>query len=113
VNRIRPEFWIDQKPGRDAYLMEDNAGPIFFFKICAIDFQMVELHIQFGPPEQDKTRVRQALIEGLHWLEAVLKQAGIREVRFESDYPELVRFSQKRLGFSLLEDNILYRKLMA
>jgi hypothetical protein len=112
--RIAPLFWIDQRPGRDAYLMEDNGGPLFFFKICAIDFQMVELHIQFSPPEvNDRRRIREALIQGLQWLESVLKASGIREIRFESEYPELVRFSQRHLGFSLVDEHILYRKLMA
>ncbi len=113
AQRIRPEFWVDQRPGRDAYLMSDAEGPLFFFKICAIDFQMVELHVQFSPPAPDRDRVRNALIQGLHWLEKVLKQGGIREIRFESEYPELVRFSQRHLGFSLVDERILYRKLMA
>jgi hypothetical protein len=106
-NNTHPTFWLEQRRGSDSYVLEDNAGPVFFFKMMRTsEAHVVELHIQFPPPEyhlrQQKLRnSRQmvALILGFEWIERVLLFSGVTNVFFISHSPSLIRFCVKRLGF--------------
>jgi hypothetical protein len=40
-----------------------------------------------------------ALIQGLAWLEAILRGNGFREILFDSEGPELQSFAKQKLGF--------------
>lgn len=98
-----PSFWVEQRLGRDAFILSDGAGPVFFFKMHQLDSNEVELHIQFMPDtcEEDRARMREGLVQGMTWLERVLRLSGVSRVSFDSRNPELVSFSRKRLGFDV------------
>lgn len=104
-----PSFWIEQRIGRDSYLLSDGAGPVFFFKLHVTTWRgsamkpcRVELHIQFMPgiTDEDTGRIRGGLTQGMTWLERVLRLSAIREVSFDSSNRKLIAFCKKRLGFS-------------
>jgi hypothetical protein len=106
---VRPEFWIEQGEGCEAWLLTDEEGPVYFFKAvhCQPD---VEVHIQFPPypaaapilsQVHHRNRLALALVEGMRWLECRLKAAKrMREIRFDSRDPKLIRFAEKHLGFT-------------
>lgn len=103
--RVAPEFWLEQRPGFESYLVRDNGGPLFFIKMVSKELAdrspAVELHIQFSPTDKmaRRQRVMDALIQGFKWLESELAEKGIRTVYFESRNPQLMQFCRKRLGF--------------
>lgn len=109
-----PSFWVEQRPGRDSFLLIDASGPIFFFKIHATRWagltdamamkpSEVELHIQFMPDTDahDRRRLREGLLQGMAWLERILRLSGVHRICFDSRNPELIRFCRKRLGFDI------------
>jgi hypothetical protein len=101
--RVDPKFWIDQGPGKDAYLLTDleRDGALFFIKLVRIGQTVIEIHIQFdsGVDQKARKRRRDALSEGLMWLERTLKNAGVKEIFFRSRNSGLILYSQKRLKF--------------
>jgi hypothetical protein len=114
--KIDPEFWLEQRPGMDSVVVEDQSGPVFFFKTCLLverkqvmereqdeeDIRIIaQVFIQFMPcaTEEDRERTRQALMEGTAWLAPVLEQSGAEEMFFDTRQPKLIAFCQKRLGF--------------
>lgn len=98
-----PFFWLENIPGREAYLLIDSIGPVFFFKMHRLPEKHLELHIQFMPLKtaEDRKRTRAGLIEGMTWLKTILSQTGITRVSFLSSNPDLSRFCRRRLGFAV------------
>lgn len=130
------EFWVENAPGVESYLLRDRDGWLFFSRLQRRNiiarrtpgvaeslWSAVELHIQFGPaegervlkPVLDRTPYRQetaamqtinrertiaGLVRGMEWLELALAGAGVSALFFDSENPNLIRFSQKRLGFA-------------
>ena len=101
AERTRPEFWLEWTVTRESYVLEDELGPILFFKVHRLSLKAVELHIQFPPADSqhERIRIQAALVQGFHWLEGMLKLAKIEEVSFDSTSTRLVQFAEKRLGF--------------
>ena len=105
AGKINPEFWLEQRPGMDSVMVEDSQGPVFFFKTQLLITKekriTAQVFIQFMPREtvEDGNRTRQALTEGMAWLEPVLQQSGAEEIFFTSRQLKLIAFCQKRLGF--------------
>lgn len=97
ASTTKPDFFLFSTRGMDCYVLEDDEGPIFFFKMT----RAVRLDIQFGPSRstEERERNRDALSEGLAWLNGVLWASGFRQVLFNSENPVLVRSCTKRLGF--------------
>jgi hypothetical protein len=95
-----PEFWLEQTADANSFLLEDSAGPVFFFKLEKVDDAMA-IYIQFGPEQTtaNRSRTMAGLTEGFAWLEKRLADVGVRRVYFHSRNPTLIYFSQKRLGF--------------
>lgn len=103
AGRVKPEFWIEQGEGIESWLLYDRLGAVYFFKSIRQDLD-IEIHIQFPPYPVDARmnhhcRISLALVEGMHWLENRIR-GKIREVRFESRNPSLIRFAEKHLGFT-------------
>lgn len=121
AGRVDPVFWLEQKLGRDSYILQDKTGPLFFFKLIqpALPedrFNACEVHIQFPPhpgqPEKQplqRERLAIALHEGLQWLERVLIGNNIGEIFFDSTSDPLVAFCIKRLGFQLVDGKLRKR----
>jgi hypothetical protein len=103
---VRPEFWIEQGEQCEAWLLTDEEGPIYFFKAVR-RYPDIEVHVQFPPYPavapitsqiHHRNRLSLALIEGMRWLEQRAK--SVREIRFESKNPKLIRFAENHLGFT-------------
>jgi hypothetical protein len=101
MGRIDPSFWTTQKPGADAFVLCDYAGPLFFFKMVRVGLNRVHLHLQFSPWKNDweKERRREALQIGTRWLEEVLPLNDVAEICFDTYNSELAAFARRRLGF--------------
>ena len=97
----KPEFWLEQGITVNNFLLEDQIGPVFFFKLVQKAGDIGEIHIQFSPNESTETRLRSmsGLTVGWRWLEDCLFRNGFRLVYFNSKSPQLIHFCQKRLGF--------------
>lgn len=100
-------FWFEQDSGIESYILEDKFGVVFFFKMQRHPHDEVELHIQFPPPAQDprteagrRDRVMRGLTLGLEWIEKVLALKEVSTLFFVSQNPSLIRFCEKRLGFT-------------
>jgi hypothetical protein len=100
---VDPYFWTRQGPGEDAYLLVDQErdGPLFFLKLVQMGKCVIELHIQFSHEGDKKARARrrEALMEGLMWLERALRVGGVKEIFFRSRNSGLILYSTKRLKF--------------
>lgn len=94
--RVAPEFFVTQQ-GCACFVMEDETGPIFFFRTERV----MRLHIQFGPAttRDEKHRNAVALIEGFAWLCQAALKAGYQEIISETPSKELAKFSKERFGF--------------
>jgi hypothetical protein len=101
-NTTAPDFWIENKDGRESFLLLDALGPVFFFKTHILNRRTVQMHVQFMPAdtEDNKTRLREGMLQGLVWMERVLKNAGVTRIEFDSQNPQLTVFAIKRLGFA-------------
>lgn len=99
---VSPDFWIEQRIGRDSYLLTDAKGPVFFFKLERLTGTRVMCHIQFMPEVELDTRdrTRSGLMLGLHWIQKVLEINGVKSLEFDGDNPGLIRFAKRRLGFT-------------
>jgi hypothetical protein len=109
-----PGFWIEQKLARDSYVLEDEEGPIFFFKLHQLSKTAVEMHVQFPPAIADnhqRYRVQRGLIDGFTWLELPLKQAQVKVIHFDSTHPPLRKFATDRLGFAIQNEVRLSKSL--
>lgn len=97
---IDASFFLDEEPGVGCYVLEDAAGPVFFFRTSNV----VRLDVQFGPSESDEERQRNrdALFEGTDWFAAVCAQRGATEIVFESGSQLLRRAAVQRMGFEPL-----------
>ena len=135
---IAPEFWLEQRLGRDSFLLSDKTGPVFFFKMHILahyrlrwleehdGVQMpveqnlrncVQIFLQFAPYDTDyddalrfqlRRRMRAGLVKGQVWLEKVLRQYQATEVFLDTRSEPLVHFSVNRLGFT--QDGIGLRR---
>lgn len=99
VRTTQPSFWIVQSTCSNSYLLEDQDGAVFFFKMVLAG-RRVEVHIQFPPGTAlAQSRVRHGLRLGIQWLEKQLISAGFDGYFFHSRNPSLVVFCENRLGF--------------
>lgn len=97
-----PWFWVRQSADINSLLLEDEQGPVFFFRMQIMgDGSEVEVHIQFSPEESvaAKERLMDALLKGFSWLENRLAQVGFTTLYFHSRRRALIYFCQKRMGF--------------
>jgi hypothetical protein len=94
-------FWIEQSATSNSFLLEDQDGAVFFFKIVDEGNRTLAIHIQFGPDNtaQMRARIMNGLTMGFAWLQKRLMAMGYEAVYFNSNNPSLIYFSQKRLGF--------------
>ncbi len=99
-DRLTAEFWTKDLMGVNCFLLHDDEGPVFFFRIQFTSNKAeLMLYIQFGPPEEvSLQRTRQGLMQGLGWLESYLN-GSYRKLCFTSRNPILIAFCTKRLGF--------------
>ena len=109
---VQPTFWLFQGPMTESYLLFDNKGPVFFFRIDILGFKeanfewagqmKAQVHLQFmaASCEEDRARIRVALVQGTAWLEEKLRGVSIEEICFDSEDGKLIAFCVKRLGFT-------------
>lgn len=92
---MTPDYFLDLKPGEDAWALEDQRGKVlFYFKTQTA----VRVSMLFTEAEE-KTRNRIALMKGFAWIEAQLRQNCFREILFQTDGPELAQMAKRRMGF--------------
>lgn len=95
ADRMTPDYFLDLKPGEDAWALEDEQGKVlFYFKTQTA----VRLSMLFTEGKQ-KTKNRIALLKGLAWIEAQLRQNCFREILFQTDGTDLAQMAKKRMGF--------------
>jgi hypothetical protein len=102
---VTPDFFLKQEPGAEAYLMEDENGPLFFFKMS----RAIRISIQFGPSatREERDRNAEALEVGFGWLLSQAQDAVVREMIFESTVVPLIRFCENRFGFKKAPDDLV------
>lgn len=94
---IAPEFWVEQAPGIDSYVLVDAAGPVFFFRMQ----RAVRLFVQFAPirNKEDEKRAREGIFHGVNFLAAALSKVHIAEMLFDSASKLLRLYVVGRLRF--------------
>lgn len=110
AERMDADFFLNLKPGEDAWALEDEQGKIvFYFKTQTA----VRLSMQFARAEtsKEKTKNRIALLKGLAWIEAQLRSNCFREILFQVDGPELMAMAKRRMGFRESLGGELYREI--
>jgi hypothetical protein len=102
----RTDFWLEQRPGVESYLLLKGNTPVFFLRMARLSRFEVELHIQFSPelpePDAEAERKRQmmlGMVQGLVWIEKVLSNLHVERISFTSRSPRLTKFCVRRLGF--------------
>lgn len=95
---IAPEFWIENSPGVETYVLSDASGDLFFFRIERVARTL----IQFAPdPEgRNRERVKSALKIGMDFLATALGTRGYGELLFDSFDNLLRMFALGRLRFT-------------
>lgn len=119
-------YWLEQSAGVDCYLLSDELGPLFFFRMeRAVKMEQeskrplyifsiepaTRLLIQFGPtdtPEQAQ-RAKDGLAIGGRWLAGALATSGVGEIFFGSESKLLRRFVSGALGFTPRPDTLSRR----
>lgn len=95
----QPAFWVMQTPTTNSYLLEDEKGAVFFFRVDERG-STVEIHIQFTSGNAiTQARTRRGMIAGFKWLEKTLLESGFEGYYFHSNSPQLVYFCQNRFNF--------------
>ena len=103
--RVSADFFLHTVPGEEGWcLLDEYDEPIFYLKTATA----VRLHIQFGPSRSpaERERNREALTEGVEWIEGVLSARSFREMIFDSFNPLLRRMATKRLGFTASQEEL-------
>lgn len=97
-----PDYWIEQNPMMNSYLLEDADGTIFFVKSIRHQHCEVEITLQFDRRCRSVSRMRamRAMIAGFGWLKKTLPRNGFRAVYFASKSKTLGLFVEKVLGFT-------------
>lgn len=114
---LPPSFWLQQTDGRDSFLLSDDQGPVFFFKMHLESRTAVRIFIQFPPGgsihfrRASEKRTAKGLIAGMDWLEKMLAPNGVTEIFFDSASETLISFCVKRLGF--VEDGEYLKRHLA
>ena len=96
--RMTPDYFLELVPGEDAWAIEDEHGKVvFYFKTQTA----VRLSLLFAESETpaEKHRNRDAMLRGLAWIEAMLRQNHFREILFDTEGPELRSMAKRRMGF--------------
>lgn len=109
-DRMDEEFFLDLKPGEDAWAFESERGDVlFYFKTqVACRLSMLFSHAETS---QEKTANRIALMKGLAWIEAQLIANSFREILFDTQGPELKQMAKRRMGFFEAPDDL--RRILA
>lgn len=96
-----PDYWIEQNDQVNSYVLEDAMGILFFVKSIRHLGQEVEITLQFDRRcgNVSKDRVREGLLAGFAWLKKALPMNGFKALYFVSKNPDLIQFTEKRLGF--------------
>jgi hypothetical protein len=109
ADRMDADFFIDLKPGEDAWALEDERGRVLlYFKTSTA----VRIAMLFSKTEtkEEKTTNRLALMKGMAWIEAQLIANSFREILFDTEGPELTQMAKRRMGFR--ESTALCRELV-
>lgn len=89
---LRPEDFA-YEPRTEMHVWEDKLGPVFYFRLS----REIRIDIQFDN-EVSKARIQSALIEGLEWLEKLVRPK-YRALTFDSVYRPLKIFAMRVLNF--------------
>jgi hypothetical protein len=96
-------FWIAQSMDIKSFLLLDEDGPVFFFRMKAVfgTEGHVQVYIQFPPDStrEMEERVQRGLLEGFAWLESQLLRVPFYAVYFDTKNPKLAYFCRRQLGF--------------
>lgn len=96
-------FWIAQTFDVKSYLLIDDVGPVFFFRMQASfgEEGAVQVWIQFPMKctREPDERMSRGMAAGFMWLEKVLAGIGFAAVYFDTRNPKLVYFCRRQLGF--------------
>lgn len=99
-DRTGGEFWIEQTMTSNSFVLEDNRGTVFYFKMTMQSKTEIWINIQFGPiAEVGRHRVMDGLIQGFAWLQKELLRIGYKVIYFNSKDQGLIYFCQRKIGF--------------
>lgn len=91
-SKLRPEEFA-YEPRTEMHVWEDKFGPVFYFRLS----REIRVDIQFDS-EVSKARIQNGLIEGLEWLEKLVRPK-YRALTFDSVYRPLKIFAMRVLQF--------------
>lgn len=108
---LAPHFWTFQAPGINSFRLEDKNGSIFFFRMQMTSLRgELKVYIQFAPETAvSSDRTREALQQGMLWLEGMLKECGFNRLTFDSKNTSLVLFAKRRLRFNVVLEGDHYK----
>ena len=91
-SNLKPEEFISE-PKTEMHVWEDKDGPVFYFRLS----REIRVDIQFNNSVA-KYRIQNGLIEGLEWLEKLVRPR-YRALTFDSVYRPLKIFAMRVLKF--------------
>lgn len=96
--RVSSDFFLDHLPGEDGWAIENATGRVVFYLKTQVGCR---LHSQFvsDATAEDREQNREALVQGLDWLEGQLGANEFREMIFSSVHPPLIAAAIRRMGF--------------
>jgi hypothetical protein len=90
------------RPDGFSFAIDDARGPVMYVKIEPLDAELARLHIQFDELEHRRNAV--ALVREWPAVRAAITVAKLRYLVFDSVSGPLIRFCQKRFGFTHVAD---------
>lgn len=87
-------------PDTNALVYEDEHGIVFVARFA----RTLRIHMQFSPDEKRNAAV---MLEGFPILEFNAKEAGFKELIFDSMFRPLIVFCKRKLGFRASPDELV------
>lgn len=91
-----------RQPDTVVFAIDDEDGPIMYFRLDPINADVVQLHTQFN--ERARARTAIALVRNFPEVRDRIRQSGAKYMVFDSMSPSLVRFCKRRFGFAFIPD---------
>jgi hypothetical protein len=102
---MAPEWWLTGNDCVVAACVEDEMGPVFYFRVDK-ENELARLHVQFAPEaEVSKKRLITALLESIPKLAEAMSKQGFKGIVYESISESLIKFGSSQLGFCPLSGN--------
>ena len=105
IDSTGPGWWLTGSDSLVAGCIEDERGPVMYYRFDLEKNDLVRMHTQFAPPDEvSPLRVIRSIRQAMQVFIIDGKQKGAKGFIFQSTSPTLIRF-MATLGFEPFEND--------